>query len=500
MQKRFMSIWFPFLLTDWWTKRNPTLRGKPIVFVTKDHGRLIITAANAETRKHNIHQGVVAADAKAIVPGLIVLDEIPNKVEQLLNAIGVWCIRFTPIVAVDLPDGLLLDISGCAHLWNGEEKYLKHIATQLQKHGYNTRIGIADTIGAAWAAARFSTNPIVEPNMQSSAISLLPPHALRLEADTLERLHKLGFRTVGSFVNIKRSALRRRFGEKLLQRVDQALGWESECLIPLQPVEPYEERLPCLEPIVTRTGIEIALQKLLDALCQRMQNEGVGLRNVLVKCYRVDNKIETMEVSTTSPSSNPHHLFRLFEMKIGAVRPALGIELFVMTATKVEPVRPNQEAMWNSTRTALEKHELNELLDRINIKTGTDAAQRFLPHESYLPERSIVPAQSLTQQTETSWRSDRPRPTVLLMKPELIHVTAPIPDYPPMLFVYNNERHKIVKADGPERIEREWWIRDGEFRDYYTVEDEAGQRYWIFRVGAYGDDILPDWYVHGFFS
>jgi protein ImuB len=308
------------------------------------------------------------------------------------------------------------------------------------------------------------------------------------------------FRTVGSFVKLKRSALRRRFGERLLQRVDQALGWESEAIVPLQPVEPYEERLPCMEPIVTRTGIEIALQKLLDALCERLRGEGLGLRNAVLRCYRVDNKVEIVEVNTGTPSSSPLHLFRLFEMKIGNVKPALGIELFVMTASNVEPVRPNQEAMWNASRTALEQYELTELLDRISVKAGVDAVYRYLPQESYLPERAVVRAASLAQQSQTGWWCNRPRPTVLLLKPEPIHVTAPIPDYPPMLFVYNNERHKIVKADGPERIEREWWLHDGEFRDYYTVEDDAGRRYWIFRLGAYADDNTPAWFVHGFFA
>lgn len=500
MTKRYMSIWFPFLLTDWWTKRNAQQRDKPIVFVVKDHGRLIITATNSIVQKKNIHQGVAAADAKAIVPGLIVVDEIPGKAEQLLTAIGEWCIRFSPSVATGLPDGLLLDISGCAHLWNGEEKYLQHIGSQLQRHGYQVRIGIADTIGAAWAAARFCNHKIITPNTQQQALSQLSPAALRVEEETLERLRKLGFRTIGSLMQIKRSALRRRVGDKLLKRLDQAMGWEHEHILPLQPIEPYEERLPCLDPIVTRTGIEIALQKLLDVLCQRLQSEELGLRNALVRCYRVDNKIQTLQVNTTSPSNNPKHLFRLFEMKIAEVSPGLGIELFVLTAGRVENVRLNQEAMWNASSSALEKHELNELLDRINIKSGTDAAQRYLPRESYLPERSVVSTQSLTQLSQTTWWNDRPRPTLLLTKPEPIQVTALIPDNPPMLFRYQNQLHKIIKADGPERIEREWWLADGEFRDYYTVEDEQGNRYWLFRCGAYDGEKIPDWFMHGFYA
>jgi protein ImuB len=132
------------------------------------------------------------------------------------------------------------------------------------------------------------------------------------------------------------------------------------------------------------------------------------------------------------------------------------------------------------------------------VKVGQQAIHRYLPDEHYWPERSLKPALSIQEETTSEWRSDKPRPLQLLSSPELIEVTAPIPDYPPMLFLHRGHRHKVVRADGPERIEQEWWLQQGQHRDYYQVEDETGNRYWIFRLGHYHDETYQ-WFLHGYF-
>jgi len=296
-----------------------------------------------------------------------------------------------------------------------------------------------------------------------------------------------------------RSVLRRRFGEGLLLRLAQALGQEDEVIIPLLPVQPYEERLPCLEPIRTAVGIEIAIQRLLETLCKRLQQEGKGLRTAILKGYRVDGKLEQVQIGTNSATYNTRHLFKLFELQIAKIEPALGIELFTLTAPKVEDVSPLQEALW-AGKPGLDDLGVAELLDRLAGKIGQGAIHRYLPDEHYWPERSVKIAGSIRERPSIDWRTDRPRPVQLLNRPEPIEVSAPIPDYPPMLFIYKGKRHKIKKADGPERIEREWWLEAGQHRDYYNVEDEEGQRYWLFRSGHYAGSQGNQWFIHGFFA
>jgi protein ImuB len=500
MHKRFLSIWFRYLTTDWLSIRRPELRKAPFVFAIPERGQKVITAVNATAEAEGIVPGMPLADAKAIVPGLEFLDEKPGRDAKLLKALGEWCIRYTPIVAVDLPDGLILDISGCAHLWGDEAAYLEEIVTRLKSKGYYVRAAIADTMGTAWAIARFGkVKPIIESGEQAEALLTLPPAALRLEPAVLQRMQKLGLYQIRSFVSMPRSALRRRFGEGLLQRLSQVLGQEDEPIKPLQRPSPYQERLLCLEPIRTATGIEIAMKQLLESICKRLQKEGKGLRTAILKCYRVDGKIEQVEIGTNRASHHTDHLFKLFELKVPGIRPSLGIELFIMEAGQLEEVPMVQEALWAGSP-GLEDQALAELLDRLAVKVGSGTIHRYLPDEHYWPERSVKQAASLDEKPATQWRTDRPRPTVLLTRPALIEVSAPVPDYPPMSFRHQGKVHYIKKADGPERIEREWWLDAGEHRDYYQVEDEEGQRYWLFRSGHYRGDKLHQWFLHGFFA
>lgn len=500
MQKRYITIWFRHLTTDWLTLRRPELKLIPFVFVVAEHNRKVITAANSLAESQGIQVGMPVADAKAMVPDLQVFDEKPKRAEQLLKALGKWCIRYTPIVAPDLPDGLILDISGCAHLWGGEWAYLKDIVTRLRGSGYDVRAAIADTIGTAWAISRFGqVTPIIDSGKQVPALLSLPAAALRLESVVLTRLQKLGLYTIGSFIGMPRSALRRRFGEGLLLRLAQALGQAEEYIQPIMVPEPWQERLPCMEPIRTKVGIEIAIKRLLETLCLRLQQDGKGIRTAILKCYRVDGKIQQVEIGTNKASHHVQHLFKLFELKIASIAPGLGIELFILEALKVEGVSLSQEALW-ARNPGLDDEEVAELLDRITTKVGTETIHRYLPDEHYWPERSIKAAASLEDQALTSWRSDKPRPVRILVKPEPVEVTAPIPDYPPLMFRYKDKVHHIKKADGPERIEREWWLEGGEHRDYYNVEDQDGQRYWIFRSGHYESGQSKQWFIHGFFA
>lgn len=500
MLKRFIAIWFPHLVTDWIIRCRPALRDQAFVLALPDHGRMIVTAASMAAQAEGITKGMAVADARALIGSLQVIDDKPGQSSRILNALGEWAIRFTPVTATDVPDGLILDVTGCTHLWGGEQLYLEDIVGRLTHIGYQVRAGMADTIGAAWAVSRFGAIPAIVPaGEQAAVLREMPPAALRLDPGICERLIKLGLREAGSFAGMPRTVLRRRFGPELLRRIDQFRGLENEVIQPLLPVEPYQERLSCLEPIVTGTGIEIALRRLLEMLCQRLCGEEKGLRSARFKCYKVDGGIEQLNIGTGHPSHNVNHLFKLFESGIPTLKPDLGIELFILEAPVVEDVRPLQETFWNAAG-GLGDISIAELIDRLESKAGKGTVHRYLPAEHHWPEWSVKPVSSLSEETTASWKAGRSRPIQLLSKPEPIEVAAPIPDYPPMHFRYKNKVHTVKKADGPERIESEWWLREGQHRDYYVVEDEAGGRYWLFRLGHYTGNKSYAWFIHGFFA
>jgi protein ImuB len=500
MAKRFVSLWFRHLMTDYYTLRRPALRSTPFVLAIPDHGRMLVTKASPSAQVLGINSGMAVADARVLVPSIEVLDDKPEWTPKLLRALALWCARYTPVAAMDEPDGLLLDVTGCPHLWGEEQAYLNELVTRLRASGYQVQGSMADTIGAAWAIARYGRiTPIIETGHHRSAILSLPPAALRLPPLILDRLLKLGLHKIGSFIDMPPGALRRRFGNVMLLRINQALGTIDEPIVPVEPLAPYHERLPCLEPIRTAGGIEIALTNLLETLCGRLRKEGRGLRAAVFKGYRLDGKIEQIAIGTNRPSHNTKHLFKLFAEKIPNIEPDLGIELFILEAPKVEDLLPGQATIWGGSCT-LEDTRVAELLDRVANKVGNEAIKRYLPAEHYWPERSVKPASSLAETTATPWPEDRTRPIHILTRPEPIVVTAPIPDYPPMLFRYKGKLHKVIKADGPERIGHEWWLESSRHRDYYSVEDEEGVRYWLFRSGHYEGGSSSRWFLHGFFA
>lgn len=478
--------------------RRPHWKDSVVVCAGNSHGRMMVVAANQKAKSSGIHNGMPLADARAIVHGLEVFDEKPGRKEKLLEGLARWAIRYTPLSSVDT-DGILLDISGCCHLWGGEESYIDHITTRLGASGYTVSAAIADTIGAAWALSRYGKGAeIVAPYQQHFALLPLPPAALRIPGETTEKLHKLGLNRIERFINMPRSTLRRRFGENLLIKIAQAIGDEPEPFSPIESIQEFEERLACLEPICTAKAIEIAIERLLDKLCLRLKKEGLGLRKAELKGYRIDGKTISTAIGTNRPSDDPEHLMKLFALNISSIAPGMGIELFTLTAEKTEKMERSQEKIW-AGQAGLDSRPLAELLDRVAGKVGKNTIHRYLPRADYWPERAVKTAKDLSEDSGISFHNPLNRPIQLLARPERIEVTAPIPDYPPMLFIYQGERHSIKKADGPERVERAWWLEAGEHRDYYTVEDEKGNRYWLFRSGHYAAENSA-WFIHGFFA
>ncbi|WP_129715802.1 DNA polymerase Y family protein [Pedobacter sp. SYP-B3415] len=500
MQKRFLSLWFPFLVSDWLCIRRPELKESAFVFAGLVRGRKIVSMASALAARKGITAKMTVADARALVPELDVFDEEPGREQRLLRALAKWCVRFSPFVAVDSPEGLFIDISGCTHLWGGEAAYLDDLLLRLSKPGYTVYGAIADTPGAAWAMVRCGRNKmIVESGSITEALLPLPPGALRLDHILIQRFAKLGLNRIADFISMPRSVLRRRFGESLLQRLAQTLGQEDEYLEPVVFPDPFHERLPCLEPIKTAVGIEVAVKKLLEMLCKRLKDEGVGLRKAILTVFRIDGKKIRTLIGTNRAVQSEEHIFKLFELKIPGIAPGMGIELFTLDAQQTEKMPLQNEALWKTGAT-IDDGEVASLLDRLACRIGSDRIRRYVPAEHFWPERSFRLAASIIEKPASNWAPERPRPVQLLNQPEKIEVTAPIPDYPPMLFRYKGQTHHISKADGPERIEREWWLESGEHRDYYHVEDKEGRRYWLFRSGHYRGDSGNQWFIHGFFA
>lgn len=477
----------------------------PLVLVGRDRNRRIVTAADSAAQALGLRVGMPVTKAQALVPGLVIEPADPVADAESLERLALWVLqRFSPIVAVDLPDGIVIESTGADHLHGGEAAMLDALIGRLTLSGVAARAAIADTWGAAHALARYRADPILisEPGKVEAVLAPLPLEALRLAPSIPAGLRDLGFGSIDDLIGQPRAPLTRRFGPELGRRLDQALGLAAEAITPIRPEDMIEVRRSFAEPIGAAETIARYIGKLVATLCEMLEQRGLGARRLDLLCHRVDNRIETVRIGLARPVRDPKRLTRLLCDKIETIDPGLGIEIMSLAAPITEPLEARQA---ETSLIDAPEPDLSGLIDTLANRVGARAIYRFAPVASDVPERSVRRIPALAEETGAGWPDHWPRPSRLLMRPELIETMALLPDHPPNWFSWRGVRRRVRRADGPERVFGEWWKRDAELvavRDYFRIEDDAGERFWVFRAGD-GEDAATGshrWFMHGIFG
>ncbi|MBS0361107.1 MAG: DNA polymerase Y family protein [Proteobacteria bacterium] len=524
---RILCAWSPSWAIANWRRRNPSdspassspsgevaakpTEGAPFALIETVRAVRRLSAVNEQASRLGLSVGQKATDAMALVPDLQTAEAEPAADADALQALADWCVRFSPAVAIDAPDGLFLDVTGVDHLWGGEAAMLADLKSRLAANDLPFRCAIADTPGAAWALAHYGEDgAIAPPGGQAPLLAPLRPAALRFDLETWAQIERLGLRQVGQLMAIARGPFARRFGQAAMTRLDQALGRETEALQFRRPPNPWFARLAFAEPIsapedLARVAVDIAAK-----LCARLEAEGQGGRRFELCFHRLDGKAIPVQVGLALPGRDARRLGKLFAPKLETVDPGFGIEVATITAEGVEPIGARQGRLDTARDPTLEEG-LAPLVDRLVNRLGEDRVWRAAPVESHVPELAVTRARPLAKAEKDPprpWDRATPRPTRLFRRPEpLDGVMAVTPDDPPTLFRWRGQLHRVRRAEGPERIGEEWWkgpIEDvscGHVRDYYRVEDAEGRRFWLFRAGLYSDPATPpQWWMHGVFG
>ena len=452
--------------------------------------RRLVTAVDAAAAGLGLRPGMSVSKAQALVQDLRI--EAADAAADLasLERLAFWILqRIAPIVAVDPPDGIVIDATGAAHLHGGEDPMLEALTGRLALSGVTARAAVADTWGAAHALARFGGD-----------LADMPPEALRLPAATVAGLRDMGFGRIGDLLAQPRAPLTRRFGPELIRRIDQMFGDAPEPIDALRPAGLIETRRAFAEPIAAPETIARYIGKLVAALCVQLEAQGLGARRLDLICHRTDREMQTVRVGLAVAQRDPARLTRLLCDKIPTIAPGFGIEIMTLAATIAEPLAARQ-----TSTLAPEAPDLSGLIDILANRVGAQAIYRMAPVDSDVPERSTRRIPPLAEDSGAGWPDHWPRPARLLPRPDPIDAMALLPDQPPVWIAWRGVRRRIARADGPERIFGEWWTREAEriaVRDYFRVEDDAGERLWIFRAGD-GEDAATGshrWFLHGIFG
>ncbi len=462
-------------------------------------------AANAAARAIGVVPGMAVSQAQAMLPGLRVEEADPEGDAAALRRLAGWCLRFSPLAAPCAPDGVWIDITGCAHLHGGEVPMLRHLAERLAEAGLAARLAVADTPGCAHAVARHGVEQlaIVPPGQQARAMAGLPVAALRLDEETAAALVRLGFDRVGALAAAPRAPLARRFGATALRRLDQALGRVPEPLEPVLPPDLCRARQGFPEPIATPDDLARATAMLADQLCEKLRKRDEGALRLDLLFLRTDGVPQIIRAGTAAPSRDAAHLARVLTAQLETVDPGYGVETVILSAPltqKLGAVQTLSDLV--APRGAV--GDFSGLVDIIANRVGQARVFHAAPVQSDIPERCVKRVPPLAGVPD-GWPDHLPRPPRLLNPARPVEAMALLPDHPPVQFTDRRKPHRIRRADGPERIFGEWWLNAGEVaavRDYFVVEDEAGQRFWLFRAGNGEDAATGDmrWYLHGYFG
>jgi protein ImuB len=521
-RRRILSLWLPRLPIDRIKRQlcqgNAAL-ANPSIVVAKQNNALQISALDDAAANLGLDIGLPLANARAICPQLQVFDADEAADINALNAIAEWCDRFTPLVAMDSPHGLFLDITGCVHLFGGEAAMLRLLCDTLTAQGFAVSAAIAGTAVCARTMTRHTHGRIVRAGEEADAVKPLPVSALGADAAITIGLRRAGLKTIGDVTLRARHEITARFGAGFTALLEQALGQSDAPISPRKPLPDYIVEKRFAEPVATDGVVSATLSRLAGMLIAAMTQQGKGARRLEARFFRTDGAVRTIMVDTGQPVTRPEVIDRLFRERLGALSdpldPGFGFDLIRLSASRTEIVVQQQRDLDANVH---DNDELAALIDRIAARIGGRRVVVHLPQDTHIPERAVLaaPAQHhLAAAASAVWparaEGEPPlRPIRLFERPEQIKVIAQVPDGPPARFVWRRATHAVVRAEGPERVAMEWWRAQGEMltRDYFRVEDEAGLRFWLYRDGLYdreieqkeGRAVQPNWFMHGLFA
>ncbi len=514
-----------------------------------------IAALNDEAARLGLRAGMALADARAMYPQLAAIDADDAADAATLEHIADWCDRYTPLIGLDPPDGLLLDISGCAHLFGGEEAMRRDLVRRLAAQGFHARAVIADTPGCAWAVARYGvtvplslpppergrstrearrvgvnspaftltpspTLPLSGGGSAQRVLSPLPLAALRIDPKIAAPLAQSGLKTIGDVIDMPRAPLAARFGQNFVRRIDQALGREDEPIVPRLPVPSFLAEQRFAEPIGREEDVLGTIFHLAQELGRAMERHGKGARRLQTALFRTDGKVARITIGTSEPLHDPARIRRLFLDRLAVIGdeadPGFGFDVIRLSALSVERFDQVQTGLAQTLAGGDPAREIAHLVDRLIARFGADRVQRLVSQDTHIPEFASLPMPAhLRQQTQAAPHdftqenlaqdSQIPaRPIRLFERPEPIEANAQVPDGPPVQFKWRRVTHDVAYAEGPERIAMQWW-RDDQgralTRDYFRVESRQGARVWLYREGIYAaGQALPRWFLHGLFA
>ena len=494
--RRVLSIWLPQLPLDLRARKGDPRIGAPFAIIAEIKNAWRLTHLSAAAQAAGLSPGLSLPDARAIRPELMTEPTDAVREAALLRALWRWADCLSPWVALDPPDGLFLDITGCAHLFGGEADMAAHARDRLADMQVTSRMGIADTKGAAQALARFGGGDveIAEQGRTLQALASLPLEGLRLPKKLSSDLPRTGLKTIGQLAEIKSAELARRFGLDLTKALSATLGHAPDPVSPKAADPIYAARMTLPDPIGLKDDLLSVLDRLTTSVCKRLEGDAKGARRYYLTVRCVDTGDHSLHIGFARPTYERRAVLQQFEKPLSDLKIEFGADWFRLEAAHIEPIQPFQFSL-DAHRQA--ERDTSKIISTLGNRLGYDRVRQFMPMQSHLPEREFICVEAMDRREPVQWQAaPRKRPIRLFKRPERLVTLEP--GRPPKRFQWRKSVFVTLNAKGPERLAAEWWQDDlGAVRDYWQVQTEDGPRLWLM---TYPGAQEPNWYIAGRFS
>lgn len=518
----------------------------PRAVVAHLQGRQRVRLCSAAARALGVRRGMPLAEARAVAPSLVVAFDDPQADRNELVRWAAWCEQFSPLVGIASPDdeSLLLDITGLEHLFGSERALAEQLAAGLRRQRLYAQLAIADTVGAAFAAAhQCSMHRKTAPKRASKAspvraaqggeslpLVILPPGdatalealsilGLRLSDEAASLLLRLGIERIGALAALPRCEVSRRLGAEVVLRLEQALGQRPE---PIEACRPAEIPRACWDAddrwLTTRDEVVAVCERLFRPLAEQLAHVGRGALRVFCRlecigagqgdCGAAARPGVSLAVGLFAPSASASQWLGLLSLqceRLSLPGPVSRVEVSIpLTA----PLVSYQSTLWGERTTEDVPRGGADLIERLCSRLGGRAVCGVRLTKEPLPEAGWRAAALTARRREgaacashagasrrtAAVRSIPPRPLALFRAPQPVDRVLCGPDGLPRRFQYGSRWFAIVAVAGPERIVTGWWRGRTIARDYYRVQTSSGRRYWLFRSRD------RRWYLHGRFD
>jgi protein ImuB len=496
-------VWFPNWPIQRLRSERPELRRSELVLFAEHHQRLLVTVFTPRAGRQGVRIGQPLTEAKALIRKAVFLPADGVADRQALCQLALDAQRFSPLVGVEeglFPESLLGDVTGCTHLWDGEERFLRAVHGYWKGRSFHVQLALAGSVGAAWARSRAGTAAVIPEGEEEAALSRLPVELLRLPSALLERLDVLGLRTISDILQLPRPTLAGRFGMTLPLRLDQAFGLRPESIVGERLCEPLSVIREWEVPLDDRLTVALVCRQMLRELLSVVNHPGAGLQELEGE-LRTEVDIVRLVIRLVEPSRDEQHLAQLMELRLERTTWSGGVVAIQWTVLRLGS-QPHVQRDWLSDDgEADHSQQVVALVERLRSRLGDDGVVRgaTLPDAqpecavSFNPWTNIIPAKA--NAFFVSGEQSRRRPCRLLRAPHPIAVVSMLPGGPPIRMTWLQLDRRVIRSWGPERIATGWWREADIRRDYYRAEWEDGTHVWIFcdlRSGG--------WFMHGFFE